>query len=119
MKRRTGGMTLIEVLVALAIFATASLSVMRAVSQHTNTLSHLEERMFASMVVDNQMALVMLEGAPKSTKKGKTELAGREWYWSVTPVKTAADYIQGFDVSVSTDKAVKDPILTVRSYATK
>ncbi|MDG3086857.1 type II secretion system minor pseudopilin GspI [Vibrio hannami] len=119
MKQCVKGMTLIEVLIALAIFATASLSVMRAVSQHTNTLSHLEERMFASMVVDNQMTLILLEGAPTSTKKGKTELAGVEWYWQATPVKTVADYIKGVDVSVFTDKEMKDPIVTVRSYATK
>ncbi|WP_375752159.1 type II secretion system minor pseudopilin GspI [Vibrio sp. HN007] len=119
MKYINRGMTLIEVLVALAIFATASLSIMKAVSQHTDTLSYLEERMFASMVVDNQMALVLLDGAPNSTKKGKTELAGREWYWKVTPVKTEANFVQGFDVSVSSDKDGKDPIVTVRSYASK
>eukprot|EP00487_Bulimina_marginata_P001733 TRINITY_DN14098_c0_g1_i1.p1 TRINITY_DN14098_c0_g1~~TRINITY_DN14098_c0_g1_i1.p1 ORF type:complete len:103 (+),score=39.72 TRINITY_DN14098_c0_g1_i1:148-456(+) len=37
------GMTLLEVLVALAIFATAAISVIRAVTQHINTLSYLEE----------------------------------------------------------------------------
>ncbi|MDF5109509.1 type II secretion system minor pseudopilin GspI, partial [Vibrio parahaemolyticus] len=57
--RRTRGMTLLEVLVALAIFATAAISVIRSVSQHINTISYLEEKMFAAMVVDNQMANVM------------------------------------------------------------
>ena len=56
----TRGMTLLEVLVALAIFATAAISVIRAVTQHINTLGYLEEKTFASIVVDNQMAMVML-----------------------------------------------------------
>lgn len=42
--RRTRGMTLLEVLVALAIFATAAISVIRSVSQHINTVSYLEEK---------------------------------------------------------------------------
>ncbi|WP_033933817.1 MULTISPECIES: type II secretion system minor pseudopilin GspI, partial [Pseudomonadota] len=54
------GFTLLEVLVALAIFATAAISVIRSVSQHINTVNYLEEKMFAAMVVDNQMAQVML-----------------------------------------------------------
>ncbi len=64
---RSRGMTLLEVLVALAIFATAAISVIRAVTQHINTLSYLEEKTFAAMVVDNQMALVMLH--PEKLKK--------------------------------------------------
>lgn len=117
--RTNYGMTLIEVLVALAIFATASLSIIRAVTQHTNTLGFLEEKTFAAMVADNQVALVLLEDTANTTKTGKVKMAGREWYWKSTPVKTAADMILGFDVSVSDEKGVKNPIVTVRSYATK
>lgn len=119
MKRAQKGMTLLEVLVALAIFATAAISVIRSTTQHINTIGYLEEKTFASMVVDNVMAKVMLDGAPKSERSGESELAGRQWYWQVKPVKTAVDYIGAFDVSVSTDKERKQPIVTVRSYAAK
>ena len=113
------GMTLLEVLVALAIFATAAISVMRSVSQHINTLSYLEQKTFASFIVDNQMSLVMLAGAPTSVKTGKTEMAGREWYWKVTPVETEVGFIAAFDVSVALDKEVQKPLVTVRSYVDK
>jgi len=49
-RRKYAGMTLLEVLVALAIFATAAMSVIRAVSQHINTVGYLEQKMFAAMV---------------------------------------------------------------------
>lgn len=78
--RRVRGMTLLEVLVALAIFATAAISVIRSVSQHINTVSYLEEKMFAAMVVDNQMANVMLDTGALKAKNGTEELAGRTWY---------------------------------------
>ncbi|GLR76531.1 type II secretion system minor pseudopilin GspI [Aliivibrio sifiae] len=110
------GMTLLEVLVALAIFATAALSVLRSVTQHINTLSYLEEKTFASMVVDNQMALMMLDKPPTSVKKGETELAGQTWYWTIAPVKTTSDILKSVDVSVATTKDQKSSLLTVRTY---
>ncbi|MGR6860152.1 type II secretion system minor pseudopilin GspI [uncultured Aliivibrio sp.] len=110
------GMTLLEVLVALAIFATAALSVLRSVTQHINTLSYLEEKTFASMVIDNQMALMMLDKPPTSTKKGETELAGQTWYWTIAPVKTTSDILKSVDVSVATTKDQQSPLLTVRTY---
>jgi len=119
MNRCTRGMTLIEVLVALAIFATAAISVMKSVTQHINTLSYLEEKTFASLIVDNQISRVMLAEAPKSTTSGKVSMVGKEWYWKVTPVETAVGFIAAFDVSVSLDKTVKKPIVTVRSYVDK
>lgn len=114
---RTRGMTLIEVLVALAIFATAAISVVRAVTQHINTLGYLEEKMFAAMVADNQMAKVLLGKAPKKEQKGKEELAGQTWYWLVKPVPTDNGVISAFDVSVSREADGKSAIVTVRSYA--
>ena len=113
--RNVRGMTLLEVLVALAIFATAAISVIRSVSQHINTVSYLEEKMFAAMVVDNQMANVMLSTEKLKVKKGTEELAGRTWYWKVTPVTTAQPLLKAFDVSVSVEKSAS-PVVTVRSY---
>ncbi|EIL2908286.1 MULTISPECIES: type II secretion system minor pseudopilin GspI [Vibrio] len=113
--RRTRGMTLLEVLVALAIFATAAISVIRSVSQHINTISYLEEKMFAAMVVDNQMANVMLNTGELKAKNGTEELAGRTWFWKVTPVATTQPLLKAFDVSVSVEKSAS-PIVTVRSY---
>ena len=112
---RSRGMTLLEVLVALAIFATAAISVIRSVSQHINTVSYLEEKMFAAMVVDNQMANVMLSTEKLKATKGTEELAGRTWYWKVTPVATVQPLLKAFDVSVATEKEAS-PVVTVRSY---
>lgn len=116
--RRERGMTLLEVLVALAIFATAAIATIRSVSQHINTLSYLEEKTFAAMVVDNHMAKVMLDGNKVKKQTGKDELAGRTWYWSVTPVSTSGDLLQAFDVSVAVEEK-GTPVVTVRSYVQK
>jgi len=112
---RRRGMTLLEVLVALAIFATAAISVIRSVSQHINTISYLEEKMFAAMVVDNQMVNVMLNTGELTAKNGTEELAGRTWFWKITPVATTQPLLKAFDVSVSVEKNAS-PVVTVRSY---
>lgn len=118
-RRLNRGMTLLEVMIALAIFATAAISVVRSVSQHINTIAYLEEKTFAAMVADNRMALTQLSGAAAKAHSGKSKLAGREWFWKVTPVATSADMIQAFDVSVSAKKTQQSPTVTVRSYAAK
>ncbi|MGF1725852.1 type II secretion system minor pseudopilin GspI [Photobacterium nomapromontoriensis] len=110
-------MTLLEVLVALAVFAVAALSVINAVNQHINTLSYLEEKTFAAMVADNELAKVRLSGEiPTSVKRGKSELAGREWYWSIKSTKTADGYLRALDVTVTTDEARKKSVVTLRTY---
>jgi general secretion pathway protein I len=111
-------MTLLEVLVALAIFATAAISVIRAVTQHINTLSYLEEKTFAAMVVDNQMAMVMLHPEKLKKTQGTQKLAERDWFWTVTPVATSDNLLKAFDVSVATSKNAS-PVVTVRSYVSK
>lgn len=116
--KRERGMTLLEVLVALAIFATAAISVIRAVTQHINTLSYLEEKTFAAMVVDNQMAMVMLHPEKLKKTQGTQKLAERDWFWTVTPVATSDNLLKAFDVSVATSKNAS-PIVTVRSYVSK
>ncbi|MCE0493858.1 type II secretion system minor pseudopilin GspI [Vibrio salinus] len=112
------GMTLLEVLVALAIFATASLSVIRAVNQNLDTESYLEEKMFASLVADNQVALLMLNPKNLSTHSGTSEMANQTWYWKVTVVPTENEVLQAFEVSVSAQKK-SSSIVTVRSYVPK
>lgn len=114
-QRHVRGMTLIEVLVALAIFATAAVSVVRAVTQHINSIAYLEDKAFAAMVADNQMAMVMLS-KPKQSSKGESEFAGRVWYWQVDPVETESAFLRAVDVSVAKDKERNQPLVTVRSY---
>lgn len=92
---------------------------LQSVTQHVNTLAYLEEKTFASLIADNQISNTMLSGTSSQSKTGRTEMAGREWYWQVTPIKTSEEIISSFDVSVSTKEGMKDPIVTVRSYVEK
>lgn len=112
---KSRGMTLLEVMVALAIFATASLSVIKAVTQQVDSLAYMEEKTFASWVADNQITLAMLSGTAAKKSNGSEKMAGRTWYWRITPVATESDLLKAFDMQVSL-KPEGEPLVSVRSY---
>lgn len=59
--KRQAGMTLIEVMVALVIFALAGLAVMQSTLQQTRQLGRMEEKILASWLADNQLVQLRLE----------------------------------------------------------
>ena len=115
--RQTLGFTLIEVLVAMAVFAVAAMAVLNATGQHVNSLGALEEKTFAAMVADNELALFTLEGkVPTSAKNGKSELAGRTWFWTIQPVPTVDNALKAVDVIVWQNEEKTNQLLSVRTY---
>ncbi len=115
--KKQSGFTLIEVLVAMAVFAITAMAVLNATSQNARTLMLLEEKTFASMVADNQLVLLTLqESVPSSEKSGKEKMAGKEWHWTIKPVKTSDNLLRAVDVIVWSDERKKDPLTTVRTY---
>lgn len=79
------GLTLIEVLVALAVISTVIGSLLVLMSQQTRQASYLEDRMLARIVAENALADFM---AAKQTNReadlaGEVELSGREFFYSV------------------------------------
>ena len=59
--KKQAGMTLIEVMVALAVFALAGLAVMQATLQQTRQLGRMEEKTLAGWLADNQLVQLRLE----------------------------------------------------------
>ncbi len=60
--RPARGMTLLEVLVALAVFALAGLALVRTVTGQMVALGDMEEKTLATWVVENQLVQQKLEG---------------------------------------------------------
>jgi general secretion pathway protein I len=61
---RIAGFTLLEIMVALAIFATLSTAVLSASQYVIKQASAVEERLLAAWVGDNQMSEVRLQSGP-------------------------------------------------------
>jgi len=85
------GFTLLEVMLAMAVFAIAGVALLGVADNNYRHISHLEEKMFASWVASNQLVEVSLDKTwpPKNNKKGKVDMAGRTWYWQQKISKTA------------------------------
>lgn len=77
------GFTLLEVLVALAIFALVAASVLTASARSVRTASQLEDKTLAMWVADNRMTELQLAETPPADGRdqGQVEFAGRRWSW--------------------------------------
>ncbi len=108
MKKR--GFTLLEVLVAMAIFALAGIALGSAATEHLRSLDLLKTQTFAAWVASNRLTEVHLEAQwpPQENKKGNVEMAGQRWYWQQKVSKTADDNMRMVEVSVARDEAMSD-----------
>lgn len=90
--RRAGGFTLLEVLVALAIFALVAASVLTATARSLQIAARLEDKTLAMWVADNRLTELQLEKQPVATgdEQGEVMLAGRRWQWQ-SEVKTTSE----------------------------
>ncbi|AYC33513.1 type II secretion system protein GspI [Pseudomonas cavernae] len=81
--RRGRGFTLLEVLVALAIFAAVAASVLAASSRSLQTAARLEDKTLAMWIADNQLNEAQLAETPPSggRTQGQVDYAGRRWQW--------------------------------------
>ncbi|MBB1268778.1 type II secretion system minor pseudopilin GspI [Shewanella sp. SR44-3] len=102
----TKGMTLLEVIVALAVFSIAAVAVTKSLGEQMANMPILEQRTLAQWVASNQMVEARLtsEFPDIGQKEGRVELAGKEWYWRQNVVKTTDDKFRQIRISVSDDE---------------
>ena len=74
------GFTLLEVMLAMAVFAIAGVALLGVADNNYRHISHIEEQMFANWVASNQLVEVSLDKTwpPKNNRKGKVEMADRK-----------------------------------------
>lgn len=103
--RRQRGMTLLEVMAALAIFALAGTAVMKAASEHLNSVSRVEEATLATWVANNRLNRVKLTATwpPKNNVRGTMEMGDRTWFWQQVVQKTADEDLRAIEISVGSD----------------
>lgn len=89
-KSKVVGFTLIEVMLALAVFSIAGVALLSTASNNARNIGYLESKMFANWVASNQLVSASLEKKwpPKNNLKGEVELAGRAWFWKQKVKKT-------------------------------
>lgn len=115
---KQSAMTLLEVMVAMAVFATAGLAVMKSASENISSVSYLEDKVFSSWIAENNIVeLRVTKKYPgKSWAKGESELAGRTWFWRrKAEATTSADFL-AITVEVATDASFKNRVSHLQTY---
>lgn len=88
-KTRDSGFTLIEVMIALAIFAVAMASLSTAMQGNVRNADYLKEKTIANWIANNKLVEIQAEGVypPLQDKKDKIEYAGSEWVVNTKVIK--------------------------------
>ena len=99
------GFTLIEMLVALAIFSLAALALLRLGGATATNSARLADRAIAQMVARNVAVEALTDPAPPpfGTVAGEAVNGGRRWRWTRTIARSPEARIQQIEIQVSND----------------
>lgn len=112
------GFTLLEVMVALAIFAVAAIALTQAGMSYTHAVSTLSDRSAAHYILMNEAALLRIQRAwPEGTGERVVEQAGQRWQLRYQTFPTPVLAVRRVELSVSalTAETAKDQPSTASS----
>ena len=120
--RRSAGFTLLEVLVALSIFALASSVLLVTDGRATRNMANIQEKMQASWLADAELNLFYLERKWPDVghySRG-VELAGRRWTVRSTVSETSQKELRKVEIQVQplldTEPAQTPPLFRLVGY---
>lgn len=121
--KKNSGMTLLEVLVALGIFALTGGAIINSVMNTMHGITGLEETYLAQMVADNVLSEQKLakRWPNNSWITDKTELADRIWYYRYRGQNTQDANFKSLEVEVfNTSKTTTStPVVILKTYVSR
>ncbi len=113
MKIKFKGFTLLEVMLALTIFAVIATTIMDASSQGINSIIHLEDKTIASWLAENKLTELRLSKQLSiGEKKEQVKMAKQNWQVLSKTVKTQLPNIYRISISVSKEDKT-DSLITL------
>lgn len=96
---RSKGFTLLEIMVALVIFATAAVALSKSLTGSASNVGAIEQRQFADVVAHNVLVEILRDGYGNDNS-GKVSLAGFDYRWQRTVEQTPHPGIRRVDIQV-------------------
>ncbi len=115
------GFTLLEVMLALAVFSIAGIALLSTASNNARNVGYLESKMLANWVASNQLVATSLEEKwpPKNNLKGEVELAGRSWFWQQKVIKTTDNDMRAIVMEVRLNENDELATSSLTTYVSK
>ncbi len=121
MHRTQLGMTLVEVMVALAILATAVGALIKAGTSANHSFIYYQQKTLAHYVALNQLARFELDKSSISPKveRGREQMAQQEWFWQATIQQTENSDIFEVIIKVGLDNDEDNQLASLKYYLDK
>lgn len=114
------GFTLIEVMIALSIFAVMASAISKTASQNADTVLYLEEKTLASFVAENRLNKLKLSGYPAATQtKDDEDMAGREWHIVTKVEDMPFPDFRKIEISVAKMSDKENPLISLTGFMGK
>ena len=112
---RANGFTLIEMLVALAIFSLAALALLRLEGATVSNTALLQEQAVAQLVARNIAVETITDPVAPAfgVAQGETVNGGRRWRWVRNTGRSPEPRIQMISIAVLTDRGTEAAQLTI------
>lgn len=96
------GFTLLEVLVALAIFSISAATLIVTSAQSIKNLQHIKERVLASWIAEDELKQILIKKEfPKLGSKGESKkTAHMNWYVKKEVLKTETDLFRSIKITI-------------------
>jgi len=121
MINRSHGFTLLEVLVALAIFALISLICYRQIDSSARASARIEQKYIALWIAENTLEELFIDRNFSSTGESRSDVQVASQKWEVKTEVTASDItdLNRIDVTVYRDEKASQPVLTMTRFMGK
>ena len=119
---KQGGFTLIELVIAVAIFAVVATTVYTRSGDTIRQLGVLEERTLALWLAENEMAMLRISRMntdaeiPTNTITHQVEMGGREWRVEVRTSETSNPMLRRAEVTVARSETPTTPVQTLTGF---
>jgi len=115
------GLTLLEILVALAVFSVSALAILDTISTTTRVVEDIEHTTLAHWIAGNKISEVLIKSSwPNVGSTGdQVDMAGREWFLTTKVEATARKDIRRITVEVRLDKNSESSIVSRLAFTGK
>jgi len=118
---KQSGLTLLELLVALAIFSTSAIAIMDTITSTARVVDNLEHKTLAHWVAGNKLAELQLKSTWPNigVTRDEIEMADRDWFLVTRVEATARKDMRRISVEVRRDKKHESFLISRLAFAGK